>query len=58
MNPTNIIIRFEQVTEQAEGPVKRIVGLVRAKNMLQLFDAADLEANPRDAKAGPLTVDI
>jgi hypothetical protein len=26
--------------------------------MLQLFDAADLEANPREAKAGTVTADI
>jgi hypothetical protein len=58
MNPDNIIVRFEQVAEQAEGPVKRVVGFVRAKNMLQLFDAADLEANPREAKAGSVTADI
>lgn len=58
MNPDKIIVRFEQVTEQVEGPVRRIVGFVRAKNMLQLFDAADLEANPREAKAGAVTADI
>ena len=58
MNPDKIIIRFEQVAEQVEGPVRRIVGFVKAKNMLQLFDAADLEANPRSAKAGPVTFDI
>ena len=58
MNPEKIIIRFEQVSEQTEGPVRRIVGFVRAKHMLQLFDAADLEANPREAKAGTVTEDI
>jgi hypothetical protein len=58
MNPQDIVIRFEQVSEQTEGPVKRIIGFVRAKNMLQLFDAADLDANPRSAKAGAVTADI
>ena len=58
MNPSKIVIRFEQVAEQTEGPVKRVVGFVRAKNMLQLFDAADLEANPREAKSGQVTEDI
>ena len=58
MNPTKVVIRFEQVAEQTEGAVKRIIGFVRAKNMLQLFDAADLEANPRSAKAGNVTADI
>jgi hypothetical protein len=58
MNPNELIIRYEQVGEQAEGAVKRLVGFVRAKHMLQLFDAADLEANPRSAKAGAVTADI
>jgi hypothetical protein len=58
MNPTTIVIRFEQVGDQAEGPVRRLVGFVRARNMLQLFDAADLEANPRSAEAGSVTADI
>jgi hypothetical protein len=57
MNPDRIVVRFDQgqVAEQVEGPVRRIIGFVRARNMLALFDAADLEANPRSAKAGPVT---
>ncbi|MEA2915967.1 MAG: hypothetical protein QOJ15_8048 [Bradyrhizobium sp.] len=55
MNPDKILIRYDQMSEQVEGPVRRIVGFVKAKNMLPLFDAADLEANPRSAKAGPVT---
>lgn len=55
MNPEKILVRFDQMAEQVEGPVKRIVGFVKARNMLPLFDAADLEANPRSAKAGPVT---
>lgn len=58
MNPSNVIIRFDTVAEQATGPVSRIVGFVRARELLQLFDSADLEANPRSAKAGPVTEDI
>jgi hypothetical protein len=55
MNPDKIIIKFEDVAEQIHGPVRRLVGFVRAKNMLSLFDAADLDANPRSAKAGVVT---
>ena len=57
MNPDRILVRFDQgqVAEQVEGPVRRVVGFVKARNMLTLFDAADLEANPRSAKAGPVT---
>ena len=58
MTPNELMIRFEQVDSQAEGSVTRLVGLVRARNLLSLFDAADLEANPRSAKVGPVTADI
>ena len=58
MNPNNVVVRFDKVAEQATGPVLRIVGFARARDMLQLFDAADLEANPRSAKSGAVTEDI
>lgn len=58
MNPTSVVVRFDQVAEQAAGPVLRIFGFARARELLQLFDSADLEANPRSAKAGPVTEDI
>lgn len=58
MNPNELIIRFETVDRQTEGPVTRLVGFVRARNLLPLLDAADLEANPRTAKSGPITADI
>jgi hypothetical protein len=58
MNPTSVVIRFDTVAEQAAGPVLRIVGFSKARDLIQLFDAADLEANPRSAKAGPVTEDI
>jgi len=58
MDPDSVIVRFNKVAEQATGPVMRILGLVKAKDMLGLFDAADLEANPRSAKAGTVTEDI
>lgn len=58
MNPNELILRFETVDRQTEGPVTRLVGFVRARNLLPLLDAADLEANPRTAKIGPITADI
>lgn len=58
MNPNELIIRFETVDRQSEGPVTRLVGFVRARNLIPLLDAADLEANPRTAKIGPITSDI
>lgn len=58
MNPTSVLIRFETVAEQSAGSVCRIVGFVRPRDLVPLFDAADLEANPRSAKTGPVTEDI
>lgn len=59
VNPEKIIIKFEdEPTRQIHGSVCRLSGFVRAKNMLSLFDAADLEANPRSAKAGTVTAAI
>jgi hypothetical protein len=60
MDPQRVVVRFnrEQVAEQTEGNVRRISGFVQAKNLLTLFDAADLEANPRSAKAGSVTDSI
>ena len=58
MNPNELLIRFETVDRQTEGPVTRLVGFARARNLLPLLDAADLEANPRTAKVGQITADI
>lgn len=58
MKPDKVIIKFDQAAEQISGPVRRITGFVMAKHLLSLFDAADLDANPRSAKAGPVTQDI
>lgn len=58
MNPNTVIIRFETVAEQSAGPVQRIVGFARARELFSLIDCADLEANPRSAKAGPVTESI
>jgi len=58
MNPSSVIIRFDTVAEQPADAVQRIIGFVRARELLHLFDAADLDANPRSAKAGPVTDDI
>ena len=58
MNPNELLIRFETVDRQTEGPVTRLIGFARARNLLTLLDAADLEANPRTAKVGQITADI
>ncbi|PWB16558.1 hypothetical protein [Comamonas sp. JNW] len=58
MNPNTVIVRFETVAEQTAGPVRRIVGFAHARDLFGLLDSADLEANPRSAKAGPVTDSI
>ena len=55
MKPSKIIIKYEHVAEQTHGSVKRLVGFVQAKSLLTLFDAVDLDANPRSAKWGQVT---
>lgn len=55
MKANKIIIKYEHVAEQTHGSVKRLVGFVQAKGLLSLFDAVDLDANPRSAKWGQVT---
>ena len=57
-NSYKTIIRFDQSADQSDGPIKRIVGFVKAQHMLSLFDDATLDANPRSAKANSVTADI
>jgi hypothetical protein len=52
------ILKFEQSSEQRQGPVCRIVGFVAGKTMLPLLDNAELSANPRAAKSGAVTAEI
>jgi hypothetical protein len=52
------IIKFEQSSEQRQGPVCRVVGFVSGKTMLALLDNAELSANPRAAKSGSVTQEI
>lgn len=55
MKANKIIIKYEHVAEQTHGSVKRLVGFVQAKGLFSLFDAVDLDANPRSAKWGQVT---
>lgn len=56
--PNKTIIRFEQAAEQSDGPIKRVVGFVAAKDIIKLLDEATLDANPRSAKANSVVSDI
>ena len=53
------VIRFDhQIAEQKNGVIKRILGFIQARYLLNLFDDATLDANPRSAKANAVTSDI
>lgn len=58
MKSNKVIIKYEHVAEQTHGSVKRLVGFVQAKSLLSLFDAVDLDANPRSARWGQVTAAI
>jgi len=58
MNPNKVIIKFEQVADQSNKAIRRLSGFVQAKYLVDLIDAADLNANPRSAKVGNVTEDI
>lgn len=54
----SLTIRIDQVSEQVSGPVRKLIGLLSPKTLVQLLDTDDLAANPRSAKKGPVTEDI
>ena len=51
-------IKFDQSTRQELGAIAKVVGLVKAKSLIQLIDQIDLEANPRSSKTGAVTNSI
>lgn len=55
---SQVTLKIEQGGEQVCGPVRKIIGLLGPKSFCHLIDVADLSANPRSAKRGPVTHDI
>ena len=55
MNGSQSLIRLKQSAEQNIGNIKRVIGLMPARHMVELIDALDLDANPRNSKLGPVT---
>jgi len=51
----SITVRFEHSNEQQLGKITKVVGLVRAKSIIDIIDYLDLDANPRNSKTGPVT---
>ena len=58
MTANKIIIKFEQVADQSNNCIRRLIGFVPAKYLIDLISATDLNANPRSAKVGRVTEDI
>lgn len=55
MKNTKVLIRFDEVCARDKYEIRRIEGTATAGSMIRLIDAADLKANPREAKVGEVT---
>jgi hypothetical protein len=55
MKNTKVLIRFDEVCARDKYEIRRIEGTATAGSMIRLIDAADLKANPREAKVGDVT---
>ncbi|MGI6220642.1 MAG: hypothetical protein ACOYIP_02020 [Coriobacteriales bacterium] len=54
-NKDGIIIRFEHSNEQELGRIIKVVGVIKARYLIDIISYLDLEANPRNSKTGPVT---
>jgi hypothetical protein len=52
------ILRITDSTQQTNGQLHKLIGLIDAKSLFALIDSSDLQANPRFAKSGRVTSDI
>jgi hypothetical protein len=51
----DVVLRFDQVAEQQTGFITRVSGMIKLRHLIPLIDRANLDANPRSAKVGPVT---
>lgn len=58
MEHNKFIIKFEEVATQQNDYIRRLIGFVQAKYLVDLIEVGDLNANPRSAKVGNVTDDI
>ena len=54
----SVVLKIEMIGEQQVGGIAKITGLVKAKNLIQIIDILDLEANPRSSRTGNVTNSI
>lgn len=52
---TDIIVRFTDSYVQKLGDIKKVVGLMSPKSLIQIIDTLDLDANPRNSRLGSVT---
>lgn len=50
-----VIVRLKQPSEQTLGSIKRVFGLMPARFIVNVIDALNLEANPRNSRIGSVT---
>ncbi len=54
----DVTLKIEQCNSQTIGSTKRLIGLVKLKQIIRIIEVLDLEANPRDSKLSTITSDI
>lgn len=54
----DVTLKMEQCNSQIIGSTKRVIGLVKLKQIVKVIEVLDLEANPRDSKLSTITSDI
>lgn len=54
----DVTIKLDQCNSQVVGSSKRLIGLVKLKQIIRIIEVLDLEANPRDSKLSSITSDI
>jgi len=57
-NNHDVTLKIEQCNSQLVGSSKRLIGLVKLKQIIRIIEVLDLEANPRDSKLSTITNDI
>jgi hypothetical protein len=54
----SVTLKFDFPTEQTVGQITKIVGFVKAKQLVSAIDILDLKANPRSSRTGAITLAI
>jgi hypothetical protein len=57
-NNYDVTLKFDEVAVQSLATTTRVYGLVKFKQIAQLINQLDLQANPRNSKVGPVTASI